>query len=138
MLSSRSSRPTTTTPRTSSAAPGAIHSLLLYYVTCHFVNNLRLITSFPPFLRCLDAILHAEHKRMLEEMRTSYMLTQRHRDEEEEQDDTDTASGSDYVNGKAGSGFFGITQLDGTLFLTRSVDLRTLLGLTPDPDSQTR
>lgn len=94
--------------------------------------------------RCLDAILHAEHKRMLEEMRTSYMLTQRHQVEEDDDDDddkdgTDNSSASDdVVNGKAPSGFFGITQQDGTLFLARSVGLRTLLGLIPDPDSQTR
>lgn len=111
---------------------------LLDAVLSQFASDDDDAADFKRCARCLDAILHAEHKRMLEEMRTSYMLTQRHRDEEEEQDDTDTASGSDYVNGKAGSGFFGITQLDGTLFLTRSVDLRTLLGLTPDPDSQTR
>ena len=85
----------------------------------------------------MDAILHAEHKRMLEEMRTSYMLTQRHQ-EEGDGSATDNSSTSDVVNGKASSGFFGITQEDGTLFLTRSLGLRTLLGLTPDPDSQTR
>ncbi|CAL5036246.1 unnamed protein product [Urochloa decumbens] len=85
---------------------------------------------------CLDAILHAEHKGMLEDMRTSYMLTQQrqHQDDEEEDRTTDTASDA-LVNG---SGLFGLTQEDGTLFLTRSLGLRTLLGLTPDPDSNTR
>ncbi|CAL5045194.1 unnamed protein product [Urochloa decumbens] len=85
---------------------------------------------------CLDAILHAEHKGMLEEMRTSYMLTQQrqHQDEDQEDRTTDTASDA-LVNGSA---FFGLTQEDGTLFLTRSLGLRTLLGLTPDPDSNTR
>lgn len=87
--------------------------------------------------RCLDAILHAEHKGMLEEMRTSYMLTQRHHQEEEE--DHDDQKQTDTSNAQASSGFFGITQEDGTLFLARrSLGLRTLLGLTPDPDSQTR
>ncbi|OQU75677.1 hypothetical protein SORBI_3010G002700 [Sorghum bicolor] len=76
---------------------------------------------------------------MLEEMRTSYMLTQRHQEEGDgTATATDNSSTSDVVNGKASSGFFGITQQDGTLFLTRSLGLRTLLGLTPDPDSQTR
>ncbi|XP_066377073.1 uncharacterized protein [Miscanthus floridulus] len=93
--------------------------------------------DFKRCARCLDAILHAEHKRMLEEMRTSYMLTQRHQ-EEGDGSATDNSSTSDVVNGKDSSGFFGITQQDGTLFLTRSLGLRTLLGLTPDPDSQTR
>lgn len=84
--------------------------------------------------RCLDAILHAEHKGMLEEMRTSYTLTQRH----QEEDQTDTSDVQAIFNGKASSGLSGITQEDGTLFLTRSLGLRTLLGLTPDPDSNTR
>jgi hypothetical protein len=86
--------------------------------------------------RCLDAILHAEHKGMLEEMRTSYTQTQRHQEQEEDQ--TATSDVQPVVNGKASSGLFGITQEDGTLFLTRSLGLRTLLGLTPDPDSDTR
>ncbi|KAF8775842.1 hypothetical protein HU200_004235 [Digitaria exilis] len=85
--------------------------------------------------RCLDAILHAEHKEMLEEMRTSYMLTQRHKESEEDDDQKQT----DTSNVQTSSGFFGITQEDGTLFVAgRSLGLRTLLGLTPDPDSQTR
>ena len=84
--------------------------------------------------RCLDAILHAEHKGMLEEMRTAYTLTQRH----QEEDQTATSDVQPVVNGKASSGLFGITQEDGTLFLARSLGLRTLLGLTPDPDSNTR
>ncbi|OEL18812.1 hypothetical protein BAE44_0020170 [Dichanthelium oligosanthes] len=94
--------------------------------------------EFKRCARCLDAILHAEHKGMLEEMRTSYMLTQRHQEEEDHEDDDQTADGQPIVNGKTSSGFFGITQEDGTLFLTRSLGLRTLLGLTPDPDTHTR
>ncbi|CAN6223426.1 unnamed protein product [Urochloa humidicola] len=87
---------------------------------------------------CLDAILHAEHKGMLEDMRTSYMLTQRRQGDNEEEERTDNTSDA-LVNGKtSSSSFFGITQEDGTLFLTRSLGLRTLLGLTPDPDSNTR
>ncbi|CAN6202862.1 unnamed protein product [Urochloa humidicola] len=85
---------------------------------------------------CLDAILHAEHKGMLEDMRTSYTLTQqRHHDDDEEDPTTDTSDA--LANG---SGFFGITQEDGALFLNnRSLGLRTLLGLTPHPaDSNTR
>lgn len=90
--------------------------------------------DFKRFARCLDAVLHAEHKEMLEEMRTYYMLTHPHLEE----NGTSSVSGDDQaiVNGKS-SGFFGITQEDGTLFL-RSLGLRTLLGLSPDPDSQTR
>ncbi|XP_012701068.1 uncharacterized protein LOC101764585 isoform X2 [Setaria italica] len=89
--------------------------------------------DFKRCTRCLDAILHAEHKGMLEEMRTSYTLTQRH----QEEDQTDTSDVQAIFNGKASSGLSGITQEDGTLFLTRSLGLRTLLGLTPDPDSNT-
>ncbi|WVZ82976.1 hypothetical protein U9M48_030174 [Paspalum notatum var. saurae] len=103
--------------------------------------------EFKRCARCLDAILHAEHKEMLEDMRTSYIL--RHQSENEEEDgDGDSGSSSSsssasqpVVNGRTSSsgGLFGITQEDGTLFLTRSVGLRTLLGLTPDPaDSGTR
>jgi len=84
----------------------------------------------------LDAILHAEHKGMLEEMRTSYMLMQRH--QEDQDDQTDSSDVQAIVNGKTSSGFFGITQEDGTLFLTRSLGLRTLLGLTSEPGSKTR
>jgi len=84
----------------------------------------------------LDAILHAEHKGMLEEMRTSYMLTQRH--QEDQDDQTDSSDVQAIVNGKTSSGFFGITQEDGTLFLTRSLGFRTLLGLTSEPGSKTR
>ncbi|KAL6606413.1 hypothetical protein ACP70R_042066 [Stipagrostis hirtigluma subsp. patula] len=91
--------------------------------------------DFKRFARCLDAVLHAEHKQMLEEMRTYYMLTQQQ--QQHQQEEEDTADGQGVVNGKTSS-FFGITQEDGTLFLTRSLDLRTLLGLSPDPDSQTR
>ncbi|CAN6215462.1 unnamed protein product [Urochloa humidicola] len=87
---------------------------------------------------CLDAILHAEHKGMLEDMRTSYMLTQQRQDDDEDVEERTDASDA-LVNGKtSSSSFFGITQEDGTLFLTRSLGLRTLLGLTPDPDSSTR
>ena len=86
--------------------------------------------------RCLDAILHAEHKGMLEEMRTSYMLTQRHQVEDDYQ--TGSSDVQAIVNGKTSSGLFGITQEDGTLFLTRSLGLRTLLGLTSEPGSKTR
>ncbi|KAK3131379.1 hypothetical protein QOZ80_6AG0505660 [Eleusine coracana subsp. coracana] len=86
--------------------------------------------EFKRFARCLDAVLHAEHKQMLEEMRTYYMLAKQHKHQEE--DDQPPV-----VDGET-SGFFGITQEDGTLFLTRSLGLRTLLGLSPDPDSQTR
>ncbi|XP_062233854.1 uncharacterized protein LOC133931039 [Phragmites australis] len=95
--------------------------------------------DFKRFARCLDAVLHAEHKQMLEDMRTYYMLTQKHHQEEKEETGSSSPSGDDQamVNGKT-SGFFGITQEDGTLFLTRSLGLRTLLGLTPEPDSRTR
>ncbi|KAG2603671.1 uncharacterized protein LOC120669562 isoform X2 [Panicum virgatum] len=92
--------------------------------------------DFKRCARCLDAILHAEHKGMLEEMRTSYMLTQRH--QEDQDDQTDSSDVQAIVNGKTSSGFFGITQEDGTLFLTRSLGLRTLLGLTSEPGSKTR
>jgi hypothetical protein len=87
--------------------------------------------EFKRLARSLDAVLHAEHKQMLEEMRTYYMLTKQQQGDEV--DDDRTAE----INGKT-SGFFGITHEDGTLFLTRSLGLRTLLGLSPDPDSQTR
>ncbi|XP_039841996.1 uncharacterized protein LOC120702323 isoform X2 [Panicum virgatum] len=92
--------------------------------------------DFKRCARCLDAILHAEHKGMLEEMRTSYMLTQRHQEEDDYQ--TGSSDVQAIVNGKTSSGLFGITQEDGTLFLTRSLGLRTLLGLTPQPGSDTR
>ncbi|GJN29958.1 hypothetical protein PR202_gb18226 [Eleusine coracana subsp. coracana] len=85
--------------------------------------------EFKRFARCLDAVLHAEHKQMLEEMRTYYMLAKQHKHQDDDQPPV--------VDGET-SGFFGITQEDGTLFLTRSLGLRTLLGLSPDPDSQTR
>ncbi|KAL6861689.1 hypothetical protein ACP4OV_017389 [Aristida adscensionis] len=88
--------------------------------------------DFKRLARCLDAVLHAEHKQMLEEMRTYYMLTQQQSSSAELSDDDQAI-----VSGKS-SGFFGITQEDGTLFLTRSLGLRALLGLSPDPDSQTR
>jgi hypothetical protein len=89
--------------------------------------------EFKRLARSLDAVLHAEHKQMLEEMRTYYMLTKQQQQQGDEVGDDQTAE----INGKT-SAFFGITQEDGTLFLTRSLGLRTLLGLSPDPDSQTR
>lgn len=88
--------------------------------------------EFKRLARCLDAVLHAEHKQILEEMRTYYMLTKQHNLQEDDQQDKATV-----VNGETSS-FFGITHEDGTLFLTRSLGLRTLLGLSPDPDSQTK
>ncbi|KAG8069477.1 hypothetical protein GUJ93_ZPchr0006g42515 [Zizania palustris] len=88
-------------------------------------------SDFKCLARCLDALLHAEHKEMLEEMRTYYMLTHHHHDDTSEEDQQATLNGDS-------SGFLGITQDNGTLFLTRSLGLRTLLGLSPDPDSQNR
>uniref|UniRef100_A0A0E0L6S0 Uncharacterized protein n=1 Tax=Oryza punctata TaxID=4537 RepID=A0A0E0L6S0_ORYPU len=89
--------------------------------------------DFKRFARCLDALLHAEHKEMLEEMRTYYMLTHHH------SDDTAADDQQPVVNGNTSAGFLGITD-NGTLLLTRSLSLRTLLGigLSPDPDSHNR
>lgn len=87
--------------------------------------------------RCLDAVLHAEHKETLEQMRAYYML----RDEEEEergQVSGGNQSAASTVNGR-GSGLFGMSQDgeddsdDRMSFLSRSLDWKTLLGLSPDP-----
>lgn len=99
--------------------------------------------EFKRFSRCLDAVLHAEHKEVLEEMRAYYMLTQPNQEEQDEQKSPPVSGGGQAaaaVNGKS-SGLFGsMTQLDadGTSFLSRSLDWRTLLGLSPDPVSPTR
>jgi hypothetical protein len=87
----------------------------------------------------LDAVLHAEHKETLEEMRAYYMLRGK---EEDENDQTSTVSDRDQaaVNGK-GSGLFGKSGDDengASSFLLRSLDWRTLLGLSPDPVTPTR
>ncbi|EEC79827.1 hypothetical protein OsI_21283 [Oryza sativa Indica Group] len=93
--------------------------------------------DFKRFARCLDALLHAEHKEMLEEMRTYYMLTHNNHQHTAAADDDD--DDQPVLNGNANTtaGFFGITD-NGTLLLTRSLGLRTLLGLSPDPDSHNR
>uniref|UniRef100_M8CAG8 Uncharacterized protein n=1 Tax=Aegilops tauschii TaxID=37682 RepID=M8CAG8_AEGTA len=88
--------------------------------------------------RCLDAVLHAEHKETLEQMRAYYMLP----DEEDEEKGPGKASGgnraSSSMNGR-GSGLFGMSQDGGDddddrmSFLSRSLDWKTLLGLSPDP-----
>ena len=83
--------------------------------------------------------MHAEHRDTLEEMRDYYMLR-----EDDENDKSSPVAASDQtaaaaVNGK-GSGFFGTAQDDDDgvpSFLSRSLDWRTLLGLTPDPASTT-
>ncbi|XP_071679201.1 uncharacterized protein [Lolium perenne] len=95
--------------------------------------------DFTRFARCLDAVLHAEHKETLEEMRAYYMLRGQ---EEDENDQTSTVSDRDQaaVNGK-GSGLFGKSGDDengASSFLLRSLDWRTLLGLSPDPVTPTR
>uniref|UniRef100_A0ACD5XX82 Uncharacterized protein n=1 Tax=Avena sativa TaxID=4498 RepID=A0ACD5XX82_AVESA len=94
--------------------------------------------DFRSFARCLDAVLHAEHRETLEEMRAYYMLRA---EEGEENDQTSfAAAGDQAVNGR-GSGFFGMAQDDdggASSFLSRSLDWRTLLGLSPDPVSPTR
>ncbi|KAM0840985.1 hypothetical protein ACQ4PT_059304 [Festuca glaucescens] len=93
--------------------------------------------DFTRFARCLDAVLHAEHKETLEEMRAYYMLRGQ---EEDENDPTSTGSSRDQaaVNGK-GSGLFGKSVDDENgAFLLRSLDWRTLLGLSPDPVAPTR
>ncbi|KAM3196880.1 hypothetical protein ACQJBY_072522 [Aegilops geniculata] len=92
--------------------------------------------DFRRFARCLDAVLHAEHKETLEQMRAYYMLP----DEEDEEKGPGKASGgnrtSSSVNGR-GSGLFGMSQDgdddDRMSFLSRSLDWKTLLGLSPDP-----
>ncbi|CAM0912329.1 unnamed protein product [Alopecurus aequalis] len=97
--------------------------------------------DFRRFARCLDAVLHAEHKETLEEMRDYYMLQEK-LEEESGQSSPASSGGADLAaagNGK-GSGFFGmIPEDEGTpSFLSRSLDWRTLLGLTPDPVSPAR
>ncbi|KAF8662060.1 hypothetical protein HU200_056554 [Digitaria exilis] len=84
--------------------PG-IHAALLDAVLTQFPSDAD-AAHFKRCARCLDAILHAEHKEMLEEMRTSYMLTQRHKESEEEDDQKQT----DTSNVQTSSGFFGITR----------------------------
>ncbi|KAF7046743.1 hypothetical protein CFC21_055746 [Triticum aestivum] len=96
--------------------------------------------DFRRFARCLDAVLHAEHKETLEQMRAYYML--RDDDQEQEEKGPAQASGgnqaSSSVNGR-GSGLFGMSQDGGDddddrmSFLSRSLDWKTLLGLSPDP-----
>ncbi|VAI00065.1 unnamed protein product [Triticum turgidum subsp. durum] len=93
--------------------------------------------DFRRFARCLDAVLHAEHKETLEQMRAYYMLP----DEEDEKRPGKASGGSQAsssVNGR-GSGLFGMSQDGGDddddrmSFLSRSLDWKTLLGLSPDP-----
>ncbi|VAI68255.1 unnamed protein product [Triticum turgidum subsp. durum] len=93
--------------------------------------------DFRRFARCLDAVLHAEHKETLEQMRAYYMLP----DEDDEKGPGKASGGnraSSSVNGR-GSGLFGMSQDgddddDGRMsFLSRSLDWKTLLGLSPDP-----
>ncbi|KAM3206108.1 hypothetical protein ACQJBY_061659 [Aegilops geniculata] len=94
--------------------------------------------DFKRFARCLDAVLHAEHKETLEQMRAYYMLPD---DDDEEKGPGQVSGGnqpsSATVNGR-GSGLFGMSQ-DGDddnnrmSFLSRSLDWKTLLGLSPDP-----
>jgi hypothetical protein len=85
----------------------------------------------------LDAVLHAEHKETLEEMRAYYMLQA----EDDKSDQTSPDSGGDQaaaaVNGK-GSGLFGMDDDGASSFLSRSLDWRTLLGLSPDPVTPAR
>uniref|UniRef100_A0ACD6A972 Uncharacterized protein n=2 Tax=Avena sativa TaxID=4498 RepID=A0ACD6A972_AVESA len=95
--------------------------------------------DFMRFARCLDAVLHAEHRETLEEMRAYYMLGAEE-DEQNGQTSPVPAAGDQAVNGR-GSGFFGMAQDDGrraSSFLSRSFDWRTLLRLSPDPVSPTR
>ncbi|KAI4974174.1 hypothetical protein ZWY2020_047454 [Hordeum vulgare] len=93
--------------------------------------------DFRRFARCLDAVLHAEHKETLEQMRAYYML--RDEDEQAQGQTSSAASGGAQptVNGR-GSGLFGMSQDsdddDGRMsFLSRSLDWKTLLGLSPGP-----
>uniref|UniRef100_A0A0D9WKT6 Methyltransferase n=1 Tax=Leersia perrieri TaxID=77586 RepID=A0A0D9WKT6_9ORYZ len=96
--------------------------------------------DFKRFARCLDALLHAEHKEMLEEMRTYYMLTHHRDDGSLATDEQDQSQAQPLLNGNtsAAAAFLGGFTDNGTLLFTRSLGLRTLLGLSPDPDSNNR
>ncbi|KAJ3672624.1 hypothetical protein LUZ60_007345 [Juncus effusus] len=79
--------------------------------------------SFKQFARCLDSILHAEHKDLLEEMRAYYSLT--HQDEEEEMENSEINRQKTKLNGEQ-------NNLNGlNLNLNRSLDFKTLLASSP-------
>ncbi|KAJ8898768.1 hypothetical protein K2173_005095 [Erythroxylum novogranatense] len=96
----------------------------------HFQDD---VEQFLHLSSCLDSILHAEHKRILEEMRTAYFpshsVTNSGKKTESTEPDGNTVVNGDDINGMGSIGSFGEeTVFDKARNFNYGVDLRTLLG----------